>query len=39
MLTSFFSKSRPINFILVAGYILVFFLLINFSKLFCPLFR
>ena len=34
MLTSFFSKSRPINFILVAFYILVFYLLFNFSRLF-----
>lgn len=34
MLTSFFSKSRPINFILVAFYILVFYLVFNFSKLF-----
>ncbi|MGB7786123.1 MAG: DUF6427 family protein [Salinimicrobium sp.] len=34
MLTSFFSKSRPINFILVASYILVFYLAFNFSKLF-----
>lgn len=38
MLTSFFSKSRPINFILVAFYILVFYLLFNFSKLFLSAF-
>ena len=38
MLTSFFSKSRPINFILVAFYILVFYLVFNFSNLFSSTF-
>lgn len=33
MLTSFFSKSRPINFVFVATYILVFFLLANLEEL------
>lgn len=33
MLTSFFSKSRPINFIVVALYILVFFLFANSNTL------
>lgn len=33
MLTSFFSKSKPINFVFVAGYMLVFFLLANFGDL------
>ena len=32
MLTSFFSKSKPINFIIVALYILVFFLFANFDS-------
>ena len=32
MLTSFFSKSRPINFVLVALYMLVFFIFANFSE-------
>ena len=32
MLTSFFSKSKPINFIIVALYILVFFILANLSQ-------
>ena len=36
MLTSFFSKSRPINFILVAFYILIFYLIFNFTNLFSP---
>lgn len=34
MLTSFFSNSRPINFIIVAVYILIFYLFANLSLLF-----
>lgn len=34
MLTSFFSNSRPINFIIVAVYILIFYLFANFGILF-----
>ena len=34
MLTSFFSNSRPINFIIVAAYILFFYLPANFNSLF-----
>ncbi|MCY2686553.1 DUF6427 family protein [Salinimicrobium sp. TH3] len=34
MLTSFFSNSRPINFIIVAVYILIFYLFANLSILF-----
>ncbi len=37
MLTSFFSNSRPINFIIVAFYILVFYLDCNFNSLFSGL--
>ncbi len=38
MLTSFFSKSKPINFILVALYILVFFAIANFQQVFASSF-
>ena len=34
MLTSFFSNSRPINFIIVAVYVLIFYLFANFNILF-----
>ena len=32
MLTSFFSKSRPINFVMVALYLLVFYIIANFTE-------
>lgn len=34
MLTSFFSKSRPINFVLVAVYMMCFYMIANFKGLF-----